>query len=98
MTVRIIMERTVDTDKREQLVDLMKKLRAKALLRPGYISGETLISVDRPGTHIVISTWHSLSDWKAWENHPERLEILAQIDALLTAPAKINVYGEPWSL
>lgn len=97
MTVRILIERTVDPGKRqEDLLDLMKQLRAKALHQPGYVSGETLISVDRPGTHLVISTWHSLKEWRAWENNPERLEILAKIESLLAASPKTSVFAEPW--
>ena len=97
MTVRVLIERTVEPGKpQEDLVYLMKQLRAKALLQPGYILGETLLSVDRPGTHLVISTWHSLKQWRAWENNPERLEILAKIEPMLTAPPKVNVFTEPW--
>jgi len=97
MTVRILIERTVEPDRQDELLDLMKQLRAKAILRPGYISGESLISVDKPGMHLVISTWHSLHDWRAWENHPERLEIAAQIERLLTSPSKTSVFAEPWA-
>ena len=97
MTVRVLIERTLEPNKpQEDLVYLMKQLRAKALLQPGYISGETLVSVDRPGTHLVVSTWHSLKEWRAWENDPERLKILGQINSLLTAPANTSVFAEPW--
>lgn len=97
MTVRILIERTVETDRQGELLELMKHLRAKALLQPGYISGESLLSVDKPGMHLVISTWHSLADWRAWENQPERLAIVAQIERLLTTPSKTNVFIEPWA-
>ena len=97
MTVRILIERTVEPDRQDELLDLMKQLRAKAILQSGYISGESLISVDKPGMHLVISTWHSLHDWRAWENHPERLEIAAQIERLLTSPSKTSVFAEPWA-
>jgi len=97
MTVRVFIERTVEPGKpQEDLVDLMKQLRSRALHQPGYVSGETLLSVDRSGTHLVISTWHSLKQWRAWENNPERLEILAKIEPLLAAPPKTNVFTEPW--
>lgn len=97
MTVRVLIERTVEPGKpQEDLLDLMKQLRAKALHQPGYVSGETLISVDRPGMHLVISTWHSLKEWRAWENNPERLEILAKIESLLAASPKTSVFTEPW--
>lgn len=97
MTVKVIMERVVEADKQDQLLELLRQLRTRALLQPGYVSGETLTSVDRPGMHLVISTWHSLHAWKAWENHPERLEVLAKIEHLLTAPSKAGVFVESWA-
>lgn len=97
MTVRIVIERNVEADRQEELLDLLKQLRAQALIQPGYISGETLTSVDKPGTHLVISTWHSLHHWKAWESHPDRLKILTKVEALLTAPSKVGVFTESWA-
>jgi len=97
MTVKVIMERTVEADKQEELLELLKQLRTRAILQQGYISGETLTSVDRPGTHLVISTWHSLHGWRAWESHPERLEILAKMETLLTSPSKVGVFVESWA-
>lgn len=97
MTVKIIMERTVDPDQQGELLLLLRELRKRAITQPGYISGETLTSVDRPGAHLVISTWHSLQDWRAWENHPDRLEILTQLEALLTTPSRTGVFIEPWA-
>ncbi len=98
MTVRVIIERTADADKQGELLELLRELRAKALLQPGYVSGETLTSVDKPGTHVVISTWHSLQHWKAWENHPDRIKISSKVDALLTAPPRVGVFTESWAL
>ena len=97
MTVKIVMERTVEADKQGELLDLLRQLRTRAVVQPGYVSGETLTSIDRAGTHLVISTWHSLHDWRAWENHPQRLEILAKVEALLIAPPKISIYAESWA-
>ena len=97
MTVKVLMERTVEADKQDQLLELLKQLRARALLQPGYVSGETLTSIDRPGTHLVISIWHTLHDWKAWENHPQRLELLNKIEALLAAPSRVSVFMESWA-
>ena len=76
---------------------LLKELRAHAIHQPGYIAGETLTSVDRSGMHLVISTWHSLQDWRAWENDPERLKISDKIQPLLTTPPKVGVFVEPWA-
>lgn len=91
MTVKIIMERTVKADQQGELLLLLRELRKKAITQPGYITGETLTSIDKPGTLIVVSTWHSLADWKGWEGNPNRRQLLSKIEALLTAPPKVVV-------
>ncbi len=93
MAVKVIIERSVSADNQGEVAELLMDLRAKAIPQPGYVSGETLFSVDRPGTHLVISTWESLRDWKAWGNDPQRLEIVAKIEALLISPSKSSVFA-----
>ncbi|MCE5263877.1 MAG: antibiotic biosynthesis monooxygenase [Deltaproteobacteria bacterium] len=75
-----------------QLMSLMIELRTKALAQPGFISGETLRRVDRPGDLIVIGTWKSQDAWNAWKTSPERAEIQTRIDSLLGAPTEYEVY------
>ena len=61
----------------------------------GYISGETLRSLQDPNEYLVISTWNSLDDWRRWESDQERRdiqEIQSQIDRLLRAPALERVF------
>ena len=92
MTVKIIIERSMSPEKLEYAVDLLTNLRSMAMHRRGYISGETLFAIDHPGTHVVISTWESLSSWKDWEHNSERLRINNMIEALLTSPSKHSAY------
>ena len=94
MTVKIIIERTVDAENQGDMADLLKELRIRAIRQSGYMTGETLFSVDQPGTHLVISTWNSLREWKAWAESPHRKEITNKIKGRLTAPPKVNVYTE----
>jgi heme-degrading monooxygenase HmoA len=68
------------------------RLRSKAMHAKGYISGETLRSLDDPNEYLVISTWNSLDDWRHWEAEKERQEIQNQIDSLLRAPALQRVF------
>ncbi len=97
MSIEVMIKRKIKQGPQAgKLVPLILQLRALATYQPGYISGETLISVDRPGMHLVISTWHSLKEWRNWENNPQRLEIMAKIEPLLTAPHKTSVFTEPW--
>ncbi|MEW6034141.1 MAG: antibiotic biosynthesis monooxygenase family protein [Chloroflexota bacterium] len=94
MAVKVIVERVVDADKQAELAELLQELRIRAIRQPGYVSGETLFSVDRPGAHLVISTWRSLRDWKAWAKSRQRTEIVKKMAALLTAPERVSVYSQ----
>jgi heme-degrading monooxygenase HmoA len=93
MAIKVVIERSVSAENQDELAELLKDLRAKAIRQPGYVSGETLFSVDRPGTHLVISTWETLREWKAWENNPERKGITYKIESLLNEPSRIAVYA-----
>lgn len=93
MAVKVIIERSVSPDNQGEMAEFLKELRAKAILQTGYISGETLFSVNRPGVHVVISTWESLRDWKAWEKNPARKAIMLKIDELLRAKSKVSVFA-----
>ena len=96
MTIRVLIERKTVPENEPTLNHLLMKLRAKAMLAKGYISGETLRSLDNPNEYLVISTWNSLKDWKQWEADTERQEIQSKIDSLLRLPSihRIFVYSE----
>lgn len=92
MAVRVFIEREIDPENEIKLHNLLLKLRAKAIQARGYISGETLRSVDDPNRFLVISTWNSLEEWRNWENDPDRKAIQEQIDKLLRVPSRVSVY------
>jgi heme-degrading monooxygenase HmoA len=92
MAIRVIIERKTIPGNELLLNDLLMKLRTKAMSAKGYISGETLRSLEDSNVYIVISTWNSVEEWKAWAGNKERKEIQAKIDALLKAPAVHRVY------
>jgi heme-degrading monooxygenase HmoA len=96
MAIRVLIERKVVLENEPALNNLLMKLRGKAMLAKGYISGETLRSLDDPNEYLVISTWTSLKDWKKWEADQERQEMQSQIDSLLRAPSiqRVFVYNE----
>lgn len=93
MAIKILIRRSVSSEKAQMLAPLMKKLRALALEQPGYISGETLRNIDQPGTYVVLSTWKDLVCWNAWLKSPERIEIQAQIDALTGNSTQYEVFS-----
>ena len=56
MQAKILIKRTFIKGKKSEIIALLKELRSGALLQPGYISGETLSSVDQPQTLMVIGS------------------------------------------
>jgi heme-degrading monooxygenase HmoA len=92
MAIRVLIERRIVPENQPVLSSLLMRLRGKAMQARGYISGETLRSLQDPNEYLVISTWNSLDDWKRWEAEKERQEIQSQIDRLLRAPALERVF------
>jgi len=92
MTVKILIKRKVSADKTPKLKDLIMQLREHVVKQPGYVSGESLKSVERPDEYLVISTWESDNAWKAWLGSKERATIQDQIDALLGVKTEYDVY------
>jgi len=93
MTVKIIIQRKVESENFAELALLLKKLRALTLEQPGYISGETLNRIDSKNESMVISTWRSVEDWNTWVNNPKRTEIQNQIDTLLGQQTEYAMYN-----
>ncbi|MFO7497061.1 MAG: antibiotic biosynthesis monooxygenase family protein [Desulfobacterales bacterium] len=92
MAIKILIKRHLAVDKIRELLPLVKKLRTLATNQTGYISGETLRSIEDPGEYLVISTWLSLEEWRNWFDNPERLAVQKQIDALTDRAAEYKLY------
>ena len=93
VTIKIIIKRQITGIDSKQLTPFLLKLRNLAINEPGYISGETLKSIDPPGQTLVISTWESKEDWQQWLANPKRVAIQAQIDVLLGKPTAYEIYS-----
>lgn len=83
MTVKVLITRTVPRDKGKLMLQLFREMRSLATAQPGYISGETMKSNDRPDVFLVISAWESAAAWEKWLLSKERQAIQEKIDALL---------------
>ena len=93
MSVKIIIKREVPKDMEKKLLPLIKELRILTTKQEGYISGETLDRVDKPGHSLVISTWQSAEDWNNWVNSVKRKTIQDEIDTLLGKKTEYELYG-----
>jgi heme-degrading monooxygenase HmoA len=92
MAIKILIRRKIKPGKEKELSDAVRELRSKAIHAQGFISGETLRSVEDPSLHLVISTWKSVEDWNNWFNTPERKASQQKIDAILEEPTRITPY------
>jgi len=90
--IRVIIERHLKEDKKGGLIHLLRELRTSAIHQPGYISGETLASIEDASIVSVLSTWQSLNDWKNWQESETRAKLEKQIEPLLTERPKVSVY------
>ena len=83
MTVKIVIRRKVPKDKEKELLPLIKQLRIATTRQAGYISGETLQRIDKPGETVVVSSWEKTEDWNQWLASAERSALQGKIDSLL---------------
>ncbi len=83
MAVQVIIKRKFKVDNPEELIPLLTELRIRAKDQPGYISGETLRSLDNPEDYLVFSKWETADDWKKWLHSKERRDIQGKVDSLI---------------
>lgn len=92
MAVKIFIRRTVPQDKARKMIPLFREMRASAATQSGYITGETLRSMDNPEEFMVISTWQSSEDWNKWLKSEDRNKVQSQIDELLGGETHYEIF------
>ncbi len=83
MSIKVIIKRKWQVDKPEELLPLLAALRAAARKQPGFISGETLRSLEDPEDYLVISIWETANDWKKWMQNKKRRDLQGKVDSLI---------------
>jgi heme oxygenase (mycobilin-producing) len=93
MAIKVLIKRKIPEGFNDpQFDNLIRKLRTLAVIRPDYISGETLKRIDQPHEFLVISTWQNIDAWNAWQASRERKKIQEQIDAMLGSKTEYGFY------
>ncbi|MGD8251512.1 MAG: antibiotic biosynthesis monooxygenase [Desulfobacterales bacterium] len=92
MAVKVLIKRSVPQDKAKALIPLVRQMRASAATQAGYITGETLRSLDKPDEFLVISTWQASEDWKNWLQSDERNKVQSKIDDLLGGETQYEIF------
>ena len=90
--IRIHIRRKVPEGKADDLRLLINRLRGVTMGTPGYIAGETLKRMDKPGESLVVTKWQSEFYWEQWLQSKERAEIQDKIDRLLGSATKYEIY------
>lgn len=92
MAIRVFIKRSVAEGQIEALREHIDRLRNMTSGQPGYISGETMRRIDRPGELLVISKWKTENDWNRWFESAERANVQRKIDALLGTETVYEIY------
>ena len=92
MPVKVIIKRKWKIEQPEELLPLLTELRSHAQKQAGYISGETLRSLDDPEDFMVISEWETADDWKKWSQSKERKDIQHRVDSLIGERSFYEIY------
>ena len=92
MAIKILITRSIGQEVAPVVRPLIVELRSHAMRQPGYISGETLKCIDRPGEYLVISTWESADDWNKWLASQERQILEKKIDSVIGKKTEYATY------
>jgi heme-degrading monooxygenase HmoA len=90
--VKVMMKRHIKDGKTEEVFNLLKKQRVKAMNQRGHLKGETLMSYQNPSCLLVISSWQSMENWLAWKENEERKENEAELEQFLESPTEYDEY------
>ncbi len=88
--IKVVVERELKHG--EDIGRLLLELHMIAVQQKGHVSNETWINASDSRNIVILSTWQSLEDWKAWEESQSRLNILQKIEPLVAGKTKIDVY------
>lgn len=83
MAVHVIIKRKIKMNHPEQLIPLLQELRVRAEKQEGYISSETLQSIENPEDLLVVSKWETAENWEIWFDSSERRDIQGRVDSLI---------------
>jgi heme-degrading monooxygenase HmoA len=72
MAVKILIKRKVKDGSTRAASRLLIKNRNDVMNQAGYISSETMRSLDDPDQIVVVSMWQSKEAWDNWKNSETR--------------------------
>jgi quinol monooxygenase YgiN len=92
MLVKIFIKRRFKKGKVKEISAILRDFRAGAMDKPGYVSGETLVSYEDPQNVLVIGTWQDMESWLAWKDNPKRKEFEAMLEIYQEGPTRYEAF------
>ena len=93
MAVKILIKRKFKNGNLNAASRLLINNRSGAMNQPGYISSETMQSLDDPQKITVASMWHTIDDWEAWKNSETRKANEKEFEDYLVGPTDFEHYS-----
>lgn len=93
MAVKILIKRKIKDGNMQAAARLLINNRTGAMTQPGYISSETMRSLDDPTQVAVMSMWQNKEDWQAWKNSDTRKANEAEFEEYLVGPIEYEHYS-----
>ena len=93
MAVKIFIKRKFKDGNMQAASRFLINNRSGAMKQPGYISSETLRSLDDRGQVTVISMWETLEAWENWRNSETRKANVAEFKDYFIGEAQYEHYS-----
>ena len=93
MAVKILIKRVIKDGNMQAAARLMINTRSGAMKQPGYISSESMRSLDDPSLVTVVSRWQNREAWDAWRNSDTRKEIVAEFKDYIVGETEYEHYS-----
>ncbi len=95
MLFKVLIKRRFKDGKTKEIHSLLNEIRSEAMNIEGYISGETLMSLNDTRTLMVISTWKNLESWQAWKDSNLRKDHEARLSLYQDGQTQFEEYILP---
>jgi heme-degrading monooxygenase HmoA len=71
---------------------ILLQLRSHAMQYPGFVSAENLLSEEDFSVVIMITTWETIENWRAWAESKITKDLLKKAKAVVMGAARLTAY------
>jgi len=93
MAVKILIKRKIKNGNMRAASRLVINNRTGAMKHPGYISSETMRSLDDPSLIVVVSMWQNMEAWETWKNSETRIANEAEFKDYVVGSTEYEHYS-----